>query len=336
MAGGNNFGPQPSLKWVDVADIISNAAYQRSVEGQKSKRIIASIGRDFRWPLCNAIVVCANGAGKFYVIDGQHRVEGARLAGARQLPALVFPKMSVEQQAEIFVNCNSERVAMSTMQLYYARLAAGAKDARQVASLLKETGLTIPRYPKQARQLEAGETMAVKLFFRLINNYERQFLVVALKAVAAGVANKPGEATASLITGACLALTVVPGDAAVYHLRTFIHGLAPLEIEKMATTLMAQTIKSHQEAITDILTSAAKGAPMKRAPMKRAVSPAQAKAPLPALTPALRSLINHFKGKGDELTGLNQALTAFKLNGRRVTREDLTGIAKRQGWKAPE
>lgn len=331
MIAAKDFGPQPSLKWVDVADIISNAAYQRSIEGEKSKRIIGSIGDGFRWPLCNAIVVCASGAGKFYVIDGQHRVEGARRAGATRLPALVFPKMSVEQQAEIFVNSNSARVAISTMQLYYGRLAAGAKDARAVASLLKEAGLTIPRYPKPARQLEAGETLAVKLFFRLINNYERPFLVKALKAVAAGVENKPGEATASVIQGACLALAAAPGDLAVDRLRTFIVGLAPLEIEKMATAVMAQTVKSHQEAITDILTSAAKGARM-----KRAVTPAQAKAPLPAMTPLIHSLGRHFKSRGDELVGLNQALTAFRLNGQRTTREQLTMVAKRQGWKAPE
>ncbi|MGH6969100.1 MAG: hypothetical protein ACREEN_08360, partial [Stellaceae bacterium] len=70
-----SYGPEPKPRWLAIADLRINAAYQRSIDGEKSKQVINQIVGDFRWAACQAILACADGKGRYNVLDGQHRLE---------------------------------------------------------------------------------------------------------------------------------------------------------------------------------------------------------------------------------------------------------------------
>ncbi|MGH6969027.1 MAG: hypothetical protein ACREEN_07990, partial [Stellaceae bacterium] len=201
------------------------------------------------------------------------------------------------------------------------------------ASVLKASGLSIPRYPKAQSHLETGETLAVKLIYRLVGLHPRAFLVMALRAAAAGVADKPGELSHNLIAGSVAALADLAPDkraAGAVRLTNFLKRLKPLELPKLATKRRASIHGSAAQATAEILVEAAGGEIVRRAPAA-AESRVIATGVIP---PDLWSLMCFAKRKGWRLVARNQALTVFGLDGERVTRQELFARAKEAGLKA--
>ena len=74
-------GQLPVLQYCMPAQLAVDAAYQRSIETQESQRLIARIARGWDWRLCQPLVVSLRADRQLYVVDGQHRLEAARLRG---------------------------------------------------------------------------------------------------------------------------------------------------------------------------------------------------------------------------------------------------------------
>jgi len=139
--------PDPdSIEWVHVTELTVDSSYQRSIDNDGSRRLIASIAANFDWRLCAPLVVSRRLDGSKVIIDGQHRWAAAvRRGDLPQLPCCLFTYGSPEDEAHMFIVANRARKAMNRMDDFHAALAAGDEDALDIRRLVSEAGLAIAR-----------------------------------------------------------------------------------------------------------------------------------------------------------------------------------------------
>lgn len=114
--------------------------YQRHAIESK----IQSIASSWSWIACGAIII-AHRDGEYWVIDGQHRVVAAnKRADITYLPCVIFQTESVEQEARGFLDANTGRKPVSSIDKFKALLAANDEIAIYVDSVFKEFGI-IPK-----------------------------------------------------------------------------------------------------------------------------------------------------------------------------------------------
>ncbi|MFK3780948.1 DUF6551 family protein [Agrobacterium sp. NPDC089420] len=146
IAFGAPRGTMPSIEWVHVTELTVDSSYQRSIDNDGSRRLIASIAANFDWRLCAPLVVSRRPDGSKVIIDGQHRWAAAvRRGDLPQLPCCLFTYGSPEDEARMFIVANRARKAMNRMDDFHAALAAGDEDALDIRRLVSEAGLTIAR-----------------------------------------------------------------------------------------------------------------------------------------------------------------------------------------------
>jgi hypothetical protein len=139
-------GQMPSIEWKFTKDLRVDPSYQRSIDNEASRRLIASIAANFDWRLCPPLVLSKRPNDDLIVIDGQHRWAAAvRRGDLLQLPCCVFSYGSPEEEARLFIVANRARKAMSRLDDFYAAVAAADEDALEIAELVAQAGLTVAR-----------------------------------------------------------------------------------------------------------------------------------------------------------------------------------------------
>lgn len=140
-------GRMPVLQFVTPAELEVDPAYQRSIETGPSQTLIRKIAQFWNWDLCQPLVVSrrsSESGDRFFVIDGQHRLEAARLrTDIAQLPCVVGQFGSVEDEAASFVHLNQQRRPLSKLDLFKAALASDDPDAMAIVAAMTEAGLSL-------------------------------------------------------------------------------------------------------------------------------------------------------------------------------------------------
>ncbi|MGD9536422.1 MAG: DUF6551 family protein [Alphaproteobacteria bacterium] len=140
-------GSMPSIEWVHTSELVVDQSYQRSIDNEGSRRLIASIAANFDWRLCAPLVVSRRADGLKVIIDGQHRWAAAvRRGDLPQLPCCLFTYASPEDEARMFIVANRARKPMNRLDDFHAALAAADEDALEILRLVTEAGLTIARH----------------------------------------------------------------------------------------------------------------------------------------------------------------------------------------------
>lgn len=138
-------GSMPSIEWVQSDRLHVDHSYQRSIEGGPSQALIRRIGTEWDWRLCAPLMVSRRQDG-LYVIDGQHRLEGAKLRpDVPQLPCSILTYDSPADEAAMFISVNRERRAMNRLDDFHAALAAANGEALAIRQLVEDAGLSIAR-----------------------------------------------------------------------------------------------------------------------------------------------------------------------------------------------
>lgn len=115
-------------------------AYQRHAIDSKVKMIASA----WSWLACGTIIIGKRG-GEYWVIDGQHRVMAAKSRSDIDcLPCLVFETGGVEQEARGFLDANTGRKPVSSIDKFRASIAAGDEVAIYVDSVFRRLGV-VPR-----------------------------------------------------------------------------------------------------------------------------------------------------------------------------------------------
>lgn len=140
-------GEKPELAFLTLEQLTIPVRYQRALEGSSSMRNITRIQQKFNWYEFGTLLVGkTNKKDSLYnVIDGQHRYRAAQLRDdIEEVPCTVLPPMSVEAQAQIFLNINGYRTPLNPFQSHRAALVALDPVAIELERVCKETEVIIP------------------------------------------------------------------------------------------------------------------------------------------------------------------------------------------------
>jgi hypothetical protein len=176
-------GKPPVIEWHAPADLKVDDTYQRSIENGASQKLIRKIAIDWDWRLCVPLIVSRRAEGLF-VIDGQHRVEGARLRDDIPfIPCATYDFQGPEAEAELFVQANRARRPMQRLDDFHAAIVAGDENAIAVNEVVAEAGLRVGR--NQAWQmLKQGEVIFIGAIMRVMRVHGREVALTALTLIA--------------------------------------------------------------------------------------------------------------------------------------------------------
>ncbi|MBT0667000.1 ParB N-terminal domain-containing protein [Novosphingobium profundi] len=147
-------GRMPVLQFIPPAELAVDRTYQRSIEASDSQTLIRQIAQHWNWDLCQPLVVArreTDQGERLFVIDGQHRLEAARLRGdIGQLPCVVVAYASAADEAASFVHLNQRRRPLKALDLFKAALASEDKEAVAIAEALRDNALTLAPHTNYA------------------------------------------------------------------------------------------------------------------------------------------------------------------------------------------
>lgn len=144
-------GTPPTLEWVPIDRLQVDPLYQRSTESKGGAAIIAGMNRCWDWRLCQPLNVSRRDDGSLWVVDGQHRLEGARKRGdIPHLPCVMASHADHADEAQTFVALNRKRQRLSAADIFNADLAGGSEEAARVKEIITGAGLTLAPHSNYA------------------------------------------------------------------------------------------------------------------------------------------------------------------------------------------
>lgn len=135
----------------DPMVIVVDHLYQRDEKPTLIQRIAANFDpMRFGRPICfkrnNSMLYC---------IDGQQRLAGAKTAGLRSVPVVVFDLVGVQREAEVFVAVNEARKALTGLEKHRGKIVAKEPAAVQIERAVGTAGFSIAANPDSPRAIAA-------------------------------------------------------------------------------------------------------------------------------------------------------------------------------------
>lgn len=203
-------GAPPSIEWLAVGALRIDQAYQRAIDAPTSQRLIENIACDWDWGLFGILTVSRRPDGGLYVMDGQHRLEAAKIRGDLPfLPAVVISINTLQEEAKFFVKANTERKGATTLDRFNARCISGDERALAVRALIEGAGLKVARSPYK---LKDGEVGCVAVVERLLRRYGEKIISAALIDLAEAWPGQPIRVGNEMLPGLCLLLYAPPKE----------------------------------------------------------------------------------------------------------------------------
>jgi hypothetical protein len=134
------------LEYVPVNLLNCDSTYQRPLKDAKARRI----ANHWEWRRCGALIVEVREDGTRWVVDGQHRLAAARLAGLFEVPCVVFASRGIQHEAADFLGANADRKPLNARERYAAAVVAEESTAKMVESVLAELGMQFNSHPSSA------------------------------------------------------------------------------------------------------------------------------------------------------------------------------------------
>jgi hypothetical protein len=156
------------LMWIHKSNLKVNSKYQRQPNGGK----IALITKEFWWVGFNTLTVARRG-GKYWVIDGQHRLEAVlRLSKIQDVPCIVFDLEHIKQEAFAFLLANAGRKPVTVIEKHNAAICSGDQTAIFIQKSIESNGLVINKHGS------AGTIAALAMCYRLAKIDKTAFAAV--------------------------------------------------------------------------------------------------------------------------------------------------------------
>lgn len=209
-APGPQIGAPPSLEQVPVDRLKVDPVYQRATDGKSSRRLIARMHKRWNWQLCLPLVVSRRADGDLMVIDGQHRHLGASSRGdVPFLPCVIYSGLTLAEEAQLFVDLNTEPQRLSQADIFVGMLATGENNAVATAALLEETGWRLVRHNNTAAW-NPGDIHCAPMIARARRRYGEVTVRTALRILRQAWPDTPVTCSARLLE----ALFVIVGTGA--------------------------------------------------------------------------------------------------------------------------
>jgi hypothetical protein len=133
-------GQKPELQWVSIDLVDVDANYQREIK----KGLVDKILRRFSWSKFGAVVLSRQTGGRFTVVEGQHRWKAASLhPDVSEIPAVIVAHADLAGEAASFLAINRDRMAVTSVEQYWAGLTAGDDAAIAISNVLQSAGCDV-------------------------------------------------------------------------------------------------------------------------------------------------------------------------------------------------
>ncbi|SDC08128.1 hypothetical protein SAMN05216337_1001207 [Bradyrhizobium brasilense] len=172
------FGARPMPKWVAPTSLMVDGTYQRDLS-ERSVRLIRQTYATFRWNRYKPPIVVQTGPATLHVIDGQHTAIVAASLRIPEILILVVDAGTLDERARAFVGHNTDRIMVSSFDIYKALLASGDPDAKDVDNVCHRAGVRI-RMISPSSAIAEGDTAAVGIIRSLV---KRRGVVAARKVL---------------------------------------------------------------------------------------------------------------------------------------------------------
>lgn len=131
--------------------LVVDHTYQRSANRMK----IREIQSDFSWVAFCCIAVAFR-AGRYYVIDGQHRQLAAMSrSDIDTIPCMVFESVSIEEEARGFLSTNILRKPIGSIDSFRAKLVAGDEEALYIDRVLRYNNIKLVKSADSPRSMSS-------------------------------------------------------------------------------------------------------------------------------------------------------------------------------------
>lgn len=130
-----------SLKYelVSIENLNFDTHYQRGISEMKVREIV----RKFDIGVIGALIVSVREDGKYYVIDGQHRIQAMKLLNIKEIMCVVHHGISIAEEALMFSKCNTTRKSPSALDNYKALLVASDNETILLNNAVEESGYSV-------------------------------------------------------------------------------------------------------------------------------------------------------------------------------------------------
>jgi hypothetical protein len=197
-------GVTPILRWLPIADLIVDSAYQRRIAGKRCRNVNRIVHR-FCWSCFTPVVVAPMEGGKFVIIDGYQRTTAAAVVGFEKVPCQIVIA-DREEQAVASKVINGSVAPISRMALQAAAVVADEPLAVQLADICTRAEVELLRYPVPINRQAAGQTMAIGAIAQCFKRYGEDTLITALQCVTQTTNKRPGALSARMIKALCKVL----------------------------------------------------------------------------------------------------------------------------------
>ncbi len=181
---------RPSLEWLPIDLLRIESAYQRELT-PTGLAVVQKIVRDFTWQRFGTLSVAPLEHGLYAVIDGQHRGTALATLGVDEAPCMVND-MSFEERARSFVAINSVNTPVTSIQKYWAAVAAKDDLHLEVYAACDRAGVRVLRYPVPTTKHRVGDTMAASALLFIGKAYGGEVLQLSLRMLTESGDGHPG------------------------------------------------------------------------------------------------------------------------------------------------
>ncbi len=195
---------EPEARWVAPTELLVDEAYQRNLS-EGSVRLIRRIVARWDWRRFKPPIVVETEDG-LEVIDGQHTaVAAASNPEVSRIMVVVVAAAASAERAAAFIGHNRDKLAISTLQMHKAAVAAGDEEATAIAKVCTLAGVRILSLPPTHGQYKPRDTVALHAIATLVRQRQplraRDILHVLAEADLAPVSADAIKAATHLMTG---------------------------------------------------------------------------------------------------------------------------------------
>lgn len=246
----NSYGTPPKFLWLPLDSLVVDERYQRRIteDGRRQVRIIAA---GFSWSKFQALLVSGpDRLGDYAVLDGQHRLEAARLCeGIDKVPCLIVEAPDVSSQAATFKGVNKDRTRVTRINIFWADVAAGDEKAVAVKRVCDDCGVIISRVGTgRQKPLHTVAVAALDACLKLDEGSLRK----ALQTLVAAQAEADNAFRAGTIKALTRLYAMNPGRVDDERL---VKALADMDLDDMITEALsgAKTFGGKAEIVLQML-----------------------------------------------------------------------------------
>ncbi len=151
----------PTFYPIDVSEL-KLAPYQRGIRRHKAKAYADNYDPDIF-----GIILVSHRGGKYYIIDGQHRVEACKIRGIKTVWCQVLEGLNYQQEAEKFYKTNTCRTPLNANHKFNALVEREDENALNVVRALQEFGFY---YSKEGNESAENCVCAVSSLQKIYKN----------------------------------------------------------------------------------------------------------------------------------------------------------------------